>query len=268
MTRLLRTHIVTRAILGALLLSTLIGDEAFAMTFICPLVYAGDKYYPARTEDAPDGRPVSEADLGPLVIVVNPASLDIGGGPGGSGCPSPQPAGSHGVPVYAFRGYRPQFRLIVRRDGRLQTYEVRTRQGAVQGGDLLDIAGRVTRVTIRRSRATPPNDTHQLHWRVDVDDQQRVKDIVDLVVVGALHDGVPDGCAPVKVLSKNPTIVHSFLSYTLVFQMADGTIVRRFYFPSNGALEGPIYVQNLRELMDAIFEAAGVRFDDCGPGRR
>ena len=108
-----------RAMLGAIAVSVLASNEALAMSFICPLVVAGAKYHLARTEDAPDGRPVDETDLGPLLGVVNPASLGFGG-PGGDGCPSSAPTGRGDIPVYAFKDYRSEFRLIVRQDNRLR----------------------------------------------------------------------------------------------------------------------------------------------------
>ena len=103
---------------------------------------------------------------------------------------------------------------------------------------------------------------------MDVVDPQQVKDIVDLVLAGPIRTGASDACAPVIVSHGYLTVVQVLLSYNLTFHMRDGTIVERHYHPSDGALRGPIYVQDLRALMDEVFESAGIRFDDCGPDSR
>lgn len=153
----------------------------------------------------------------------------------------------------------PEFRVIIRQDGRLIPFEIHQRTGARTGAALLDIAGRVTQITVVRTRSVPPNFPHLLTWRASVTDRHEIKDLVDMVLAGRVARGTPDTCAPVM---RDGIVTYILLSYTLIFHMADGTIVKRFYTPSDGSLQA-IVVPNLRETMDAIFAIQGIRFTDC-----
>jgi hypothetical protein len=53
-----------------------------------------------------------------------------------------------GAPVYAVNGYRPSFRLAARREGRLLLFEAFENPRARTWGDLLDLDGKVARITI------------------------------------------------------------------------------------------------------------------------
>lgn len=57
-----------------------------------------------------------------------------------------------GSPLYRVRGYRPIFRLAARQDGRLVLFEADTNPRARLGRDLLDLEGKVRRISVN-SRA-------------------------------------------------------------------------------------------------------------------
>ena len=100
----MRTRIALALAMAAVCLVDALPPTASATTFICPLVHGGRRYVSALTRDDSLG-------FGP---------------PDWNRCPSPAPTGrpEKDWPVHEFRGFRPEFRLIVRKPHGPSTYEV------------------------------------------------------------------------------------------------------------------------------------------------
>ena len=77
-----------------------------------------------------------------------------------------------GTPVYAVKGYSPEFRLGTLEDGRPTLYEADTNPFAKIGGDLLDIRGKVTAIDIL-------NDDDAMTILGTIDDEQTIERFVD-----------------------------------------------------------------------------------------
>ena len=105
------------------------------------------------TADRPAvGRMPGEGDLGPVHATVRCSlreKMDPAGGEPQDGDAAYLEAGS---PLYRVHGYRPTFRLAARQDGRLVIFEADTNPRARVGRDLLDLEGKVRRISIN-SRA-------------------------------------------------------------------------------------------------------------------
>jgi hypothetical protein len=98
------------------------------------------------------GRTLGDGDLGPVHATVRCSlrdKLDPTRQEPQDGDAAYLDAGS---PLYAVRGYRPTFRLAARQDGRLVVFEADTNPRARVGRDLLDLQGKVRRISIN-SRA-------------------------------------------------------------------------------------------------------------------
>ena len=121
---------------------------------------------------------------------------------------------NQGTPVYAVKGYSPEFRLGTLEDGRLILYEADTNPFAKTGGDLLDIRGKVTAIDIL-------NDDHPMTVAGTIDDEQAVEGFVETVLE-----------APVNQSSRD----HDGPRYFLGFRLADGTSVVRSFWLETGEL--------------------------------
>jgi hypothetical protein len=103
------------------------------------------------TADGPAvGRTLGDGDLGPVHARVRCSlreTMDPTGGEPLDGDAAYLEAGS---PLYRVRGYRPAFRLAARQDGRLVIFEADTNPGARVGRDLLDLEGKVRRISVNR----------------------------------------------------------------------------------------------------------------------
>ena len=119
-----------------------------------------------------------------------------------------------GTPVYAVKGYSPEFRLGTLEDGRPILYEADTNPFAKTGGDLLDIRGKVTAIDIL-------NDDHPMTVAGTIDDEQAVEGFVETVLE-----------APVNQSSRD----HDGPRYFLGFRLADGTSVVRSFWLETGEL--------------------------------
>ena len=119
-----------------------------------------------------------------------------------------------GTPVYAVKGYSPEFRLGTSEDGRPILYEADTNPFAKTGGDLLDIRGKVTTIDIL-------NDDHPMTVAGTIDDEQAVEGFVETVLE-----------APVNQSSRD----HDGPRYFLGFRLADGTSVVRSFWLETGEL--------------------------------
>jgi hypothetical protein len=157
------------------------------------------------------GRPVARGDLGPRFAVVraNPPDSDpthryrVRDGDAAF-----VPAGS---PVFAVRGYDPSFRLAATHHGRLRLYEADAAVGARTGADLLDLAGKVRHLSVNSGRFELAR----------IKSRPRVAELVGQVLA-----------APVAPPSGRAEHRHCFV----VFNLHDGTAVRRAFFPATGEL--------------------------------
>ena len=121
---------------------------------------------------------------------------------------------SPGTVLYRVNGYSPSFRIAARRDGQIVLYESDTNPTAHRGADLLDLAGKVTKISIDSDTG---DGTNQL---AAITDQAMVDNAVRLLLR-----------APVD---QHSTAGHGGSRYFLVFQLIDGTTVMRAYFRSSG----------------------------------
>ena len=119
-----------------------------------------------------------------------------------------------GTPVYAVKGYTPEFRLGTLEEGKATLYEADTNPFAKTGGDLLDIRGKVTAIDIL-------NDDDAMAVAGTIDDEQAVEGFVETVLE-----------APVNQSSRD----HDGPRYFLGFRLADGTSVVRSFWLETGEL--------------------------------
>jgi hypothetical protein len=136
-----------------------------------------------------------------------------------------------GSPLYQVRGYRPSFRLAARQDGRLVVFEADTNPRARVGRDLLDLEGKVRRISIN-SRA---DGTTELGV---VTDPGQVAGMVGMLLAGPVDQRTqPAGEQPV---------------WLLAFHLRDGTATVRAYDPAKRRVEGGILVpRRFGELVQA-----------------
>lgn len=127
---------------------------------------------------------------------------------------------SPGTQVYRVNGYRTNFRLAARHDGRLILYEADTNPAARVGADVLDLAGKVDYVGIN----SPTDGTTQLGT---VKDPAVVQATIDLVERSAVDQSAQPGGRAL---------------YFIDFHMVDGTEVIRAYWPETGVLQRGIQV--------------------------
>ena len=119
-----------------------------------------------------------------------------------------------GTPVYAIKGYLPEFRLGTLEDGRPTLYEADTNPFAKTGEDLLDILGKVTAIDIL-------NDDDSMTILGTMDDEETIERFVALVLE-----------APVNQRSQD----HDGPRYFLGFRLVDGTSVVRSFWMASGEL--------------------------------
>ena len=117
-----------------------------------------------------------------------------------------------GTPVYAVKGYTPEFRLGTLDDGRPTLYEADINPSAKTGGDLLDIRGRVMAIDIINDHTTILGT---------IDDEETIKRLVALMLE-----------APVNQRSRDHDGPHYFLG----IRLADGTSVVRAFWLETGEL--------------------------------
>ncbi len=135
-----------------------------------------------------------------------------------------------GSPLYQVRGYRPTFRLAARQDGRLVIFEADTNPGARVGRDLLDLDGKVRRISIN-SRA---DGTTELGA---ITDPKQVAGMVGMLLGGPVDQRV-------QPASEQPM--------WLAFHLLDGTATVRAYDPAGRRVQGGILVpRRFGELVEA-----------------
>ena len=119
-----------------------------------------------------------------------------------------------GTPVYAVKGYAPEFRLATLEENRVTLFEADTNPLAKTGEDLLDIRGKVTAVHILSE-----NDTEIVFGTMD--EESQVQRFVEMVLQSPVDQEHRDNEGP---------------RYFLGFRLADGTSVVRSFWPESGEL--------------------------------
>jgi YD repeat-containing protein len=177
------------------------------------------------------GRTLGDSDLGPVHARVRCSlqdKMDPTGGEPQDGDAAYLEAGS---PLYRVRGYRPTFRLAARQDGRLILFEADTNPRARVGRDLLDLEGKVRRISIN-SRADGRSELGA------ITDPQQVAAMVRMLLGG-----------PVDQRIQPTSEQHGRL---VAFHLRDGTATVRTYDPAERRVERGILVpRRFGELVEA-----------------
>jgi hypothetical protein len=136
-----------------------------------------------------------------------------------------------GTPLYQVRGYRPSFRLAARQDGRLVIFEADTNPRARVGRDLLDLDGKVRRISIN-SRA---DGTTELEV---INNPEQVAGMIRMLLAGPVDQRIePTAEQPMRLLA---------------FHLLDGTATVRAYNPAGRRVQRGILVpQRFGELVEA-----------------
>lgn len=198
------------------------------------LRFGGVTYYVA---DHGVGRPLERGDLGPRFAVVR------------ANAPESDPAHTYrmrdgdaafvpaGSPVFTVKGYRPSFRLAASHRGHLRLYEADAADGARTGADLLDLAGKVRYLSVNSGRSELAR----------IKDRPRIAELVGQVLA-----------APVRPTSSQAEQRHCFV----VFNLTDGTAVRRAFFPATGELLPGVFAPPA--FTEAVEGALEARQRTCG----
>jgi hypothetical protein len=177
------------------------------------------------------GRTLGEGDLGPVQATVRCSlrdKMDPKRGEPQDGDGAYLDAGS---PLYQVRGYRPRFRLAARQDGRLVVFEADTNPRARVGRDLLDLEGKVRRISVN-SRA---DGTTELGV---ISDSEQVAGMVGMLLAGPVDQRTqPAGEQP---------------AWLLAFHLLDGTATVRAYDSAERRVQRGILVpRRFGELVQA-----------------
>ena len=119
-----------------------------------------------------------------------------------------------GTPVYAVKGYTPEFRLATLEEGKVTLFEVDTNPLAKTGEDLLDIRGKVAAVDVLSEE-----DARTVFGTID--EESQVKRFVEMVLQSPVDQAHRD---------------HEGPRYFLSFRLADGTSVVRSFWLESGEL--------------------------------
>lgn len=183
------------------------------------------------------GRAIGQRDLGPVFARIT------GNPPTSGDCLSYRPRDgdaaflASGSSVYRVTGYRPSFRLAASHDGRLRLYEAQEAASARVGADLLDLAGKVRYLSVNSRRFELAR----------IKDRPRVAELVGQVLA-----------APVRPSSGRAEQHYCFV----VFNLADGTAVRRILRPTTGELGPGLFVPPA--FTGAVEGALEARQRTCG----
>lgn len=167
------------------------------------------------------GRKLGDGDLGPVHARVRCSlreKMDPKRGELQDGDAAYLEAGS---PLYGVRGYRPTFRLAARQDGQLVIFEADTNPGARVGRDLLDLDGKVRRISIN-SRA---DGTTELGA---ITDPKQVAGMVGILLAGPVDQRIEPAAGQTRWL--------------LAFHLLDGTATVRVYDPGDRRVQRGILV--------------------------
>ena len=131
-----------------------------------------------------------------------------------------------GTPIYAVKGYSPEFRLAALQGGTPRLFEADTHPEAESGEALLDIRGKVTSIDVLSTK----NSIKVLGTKVEngedvvlgkIEEERAVKRFVELVLESPIDQGRRD---------------HEGPRYFLYFRLADGTSVVRAFWLESGEL--------------------------------
>ena len=131
-----------------------------------------------------------------------------------------------GTPVYAVKGYSPEFRLATLEEGRVRLFESDTNPLARTGEDLLDIRGKVKAVDVLSTKSsikvlgTKAEDGEDLVLGT-INEVRAIERFVEMVLDSPVDQGNRDREGP---------------RYFLSFHLADGTSVGRTLWLESGEL--------------------------------
>jgi hypothetical protein len=161
------------------------------------------------------GRRLTDQDLGKTVGRVRCMLSDLSFDPSYNDLQNGNAASlPSGTVLYAVNGYASSFRLAARRSGQIVLYEADVSPAAHRGGDLLDLAGKVSKISIDSDTGDGTNQIAAISDRANVDK-----------LVGLLL------AAPVD---QHNEAGHASSRYFLIFHLDDGSAVMRAYFRDSG----------------------------------
>ncbi len=132
-----------------------------------------------------------------------------------------------GTPVYAVRGYSPEFRLGTLEQGKVFLYEADTNPSAKTGEDLLDIRGKVRVIDILSKK-----DSETVLGAID--EGHAVERLVGMILESPVDQGSRDHDGP---------------CYRLGIRLADGTNVVRTFWLESGELSRGIMTDPVATLL-------------------
>ena len=153
---------------------------------------------------------------------------------------------SPGTPVYAVKGYAPEFRLAALEDGRARLFEADTNPAAKTGKDLLDIRDKVTSIDVLSTKNSikvigAKEEDEEDAVLGTIEKERAVERFVELVLESPVDQGRRDREGP---------------RYFLEFRLADGTsAVRLFWLDSGelsrGIMTGPMVAMLVRRATNS-----------------
>ncbi len=150
-----------------------------------------------------------------------------------------------GTPIYAVKGYSPEFRLVALEDGTPRLFEADTNPEAESGEALLDIRGKVTSIDVLSTK----NSIKVLGTKVEngedvvlgkIEEERAVERFVELVLESPVDQGRRD---------------HEGPRYSLYFRLADGTSVVRAFWLESGEISRGIMTDPAATL--SVWRALG-----------
>ena len=150
-----------------------------------------------------------------------------------------------GTPIYAVKGYSPEFRLAALEDGTPRLFEADTHPEAESGEALLDIRGKVTSIDVLSTK----NSIKVLGTKVEngedvvlgkIEEERAIERFVEMVLDSPVDQGRRDREGP---------------RYFLYFRLADGTSVVRAFWLESGELSRGIMTDAVVTL--SVWSALG-----------
>ncbi len=138
-----------------------------------------------------------------------------------------------GTVLYGVKGYAASFRIAARRNGQIQLYEADSNPAARKGSELLDLAGKVSKISIDSDTG---DGTNQI---ASISERASVERLVGLVLAARVDQHSEAG--------------HPGSRYFLIFRLDDGTAVMRAYFRDSGEVSRGILTP--REFQTSIEQA-------------
>lgn len=165
---------------------------------------------------APQGRPITEADVGQEHGQVKFQVAGNVDDPGYKNRDGDAAFLAPGTKIYQMKGYSPTFRLLAMRDGKWFLYEAYNNPQAKTGADYLDLAGKLDYIVVR-----------------SMVDHSPVAEIRDRALVDEVAAAVAG--APLAARDDQSGTA-SENRYGLSFVLADGTSITRTFWPDTGYL--------------------------------